>query len=704
MFAETITINGIEYTYDTTNNTAELTDGKSLSSAVTIPESITVNGITYPVTSIGYKAFDGCSNMTSVAIPNSVTSIGWCAFWDCSGLTSVTIPNSVNYIGWGAFSGCNRLTSVAIGNSVTSIDSSAFNDCSSLTSVTIPNSVTSIGDCSFYNCNSLTSVTIGNSVTSIGGSAFCNCSSLKEVHVSDIVAWYNISFYDSYSNPLCYATKLYLDDKLVSDLVIPNGVKKINEYAFYGCSSLTSVTIGNSVTSIGDSAFKDCSSLTSVRFLGSVPPTGGAFNSYAMIYVPSEALDAYRTKFSKEHVVAFETQKTLDIILSQTGKLVDNIINLSADDMLQVTSVKVSGDMNGSDFLALNKLTNIVNLDISDANIVAGGGNYYQEYQTKNDAFKKFQLYALTALQTLKLPNTLQSIEDEAFRDDSSLISVTIPNSVTSIGNYAFYNCSGLSALTIPQSVTSISTRAFYNCRNLASVTIGNSVSYMGYEVFYNCSGLTSVTIGNAVTFIGTSAFCGCSNLEEVHISDIASWCNIYFDSTDANPLCYAHDLYLGDELVTNLEIPNGVKEIKKYAFYCCNNLTSVVFPNSVTSIGKYAFHYCNSIASVYSHNTIPPSPNSDSFSDYDATLYVPIGSKTDYWLHPIWGKFNKIEEFDPAGVEDIEAGDALLPTEYYNLNGVKVATVAPGEQPAGLVSGIYITRCGNKTAKAIIR
>lgn len=140
--------------------------GCSCLTSITIPNS---------VTSIGDDAFGACDGLTSLTIGNSVTSIGECAFFGCSGLTSLIIPNSVTSIGWGAFDDCRGLTSITIPNSVTSISESAFSRCSSLTSVTIPNSVTSIGEGAFTSCSSLTSVTIPNSVTSIGEGAFFFC-------------------------------------------------------------------------------------------------------------------------------------------------------------------------------------------------------------------------------------------------------------------------------------------------------------------------------------------------------------------------------------------------------------------------------------------------------------------------------------------------------------------------------------------------
>ncbi len=281
-FTGTAVIDDINYYINTEDKTAEVRANYALyepydnsySGDVVIPETVEYDGVTCNVTSIGERAFSGCSGLTSVTIPNSVTNIGISAFRSCSKMTSVTIPNSVTSIGGSAFSGCSGLTSVTIPNSVTSIGWSAFEDCSSLTSVTIGNSVTSIGSSAFWGCSSLTSVTIGNSVTSIGESAFYKCSGLTSVQISDLEAWCNISFSNYYASPLYYAHYLYLNGEEVKDLVIPNSVTSIGNSAFSGCSGPTSVTIPNSVTSIGDYAFCECSDLTSVTIPNSVTSIG----------------------------------------------------------------------------------------------------------------------------------------------------------------------------------------------------------------------------------------------------------------------------------------------------------------------------------------------------------------------------------------------------------------------------------------------
>ena len=202
--------------------------GKTLSTFI-IPSSLEGTVITR----IGSSAFNNCTGLTSITIPDSVTSIGDHAFSGCTGLTSITIPDSVTSIEGSAFKGCTSLTSITIPDSVTSIGNYAFYDCTRLTSITIPDGVTSIGVQTFYNCYSLTSITIPDGVTSIGDYAFQYC------------------------------------DRLTS-ITIPDSLTSIGDGAFYYCTSLTSVTIPDSVTSIGERAFYYCTSLTSITYQGTI--------------------------------------------------------------------------------------------------------------------------------------------------------------------------------------------------------------------------------------------------------------------------------------------------------------------------------------------------------------------------------------------------------------------------------------------------
>ena len=154
--------------------------------------------------------------------------------------------------------------------------------------------------------------------------------------------------------------------------------------------------------------------------------------------------------------------------------------------------------------------------------------------------------------------------------------------------------------------VTSIKDEAFMNCSVLTSVTIGNGVTSIGSYAFSSCSGLTSVTIPGSVKSIGREAFYHCYGLTSVHITDLAAWCKISFsDYAYSNPLSYAHHLYLNNQEITDLVIPDGVTSIGMWAFYGCSSLTSITIPNSVTSIGEGAFYECSGLTSVTIPNSV---------------------------------------------------------------------------------------------------
>ncbi len=252
--------------------------------SVVIPGTITYQGTTYDVTSIGDLAFFECSSLTSVTIPISVTSIGLATFGGCSSLTSVTIPNSVTSIEELAFANCSSLTSITIPNSITHIRSGTFDGCSSLTSVTIPNSVTSIGGGVFYGCSSLTSVTLPNNITELPCFVsldffnnnyryygfFANCSSLTSVTIPNSVT----SIGDSTFSGCSSLTSMTIDmSHIIGDTTFSYWEDQYTYESPFNIPSLQNLTLGENVTSIASGTFKDCIFLQNVTCLATTPPT-----------------------------------------------------------------------------------------------------------------------------------------------------------------------------------------------------------------------------------------------------------------------------------------------------------------------------------------------------------------------------------------------------------------------------------------------
>ena len=612
-----------------------------------------------PVTSIGRNAFDDCSQLTSITIPNSVTNIDY-AFSNCRNLSNIYYTGDIK--GWCEIDGLRYLMRSSYGSythtlyidgikvegdlvipdSVTSIGDGAFLGCTGLTSITIPNSVTSIGDDAFWGCKDLTSITIPDSVTtSISSGAFDN------------TAWYySQPYYDTiYLGKVAYGykgimpdnttitlkegtlgiaenafsrcdglTNIILPDGLITigdsafsgcknltSIVIPASVTILGDYAFSGCKNLTSVTIGNGVTSLGDGVFESCKSLTSITIPASV--TNISLHAFPFCSgLKNINVAKGNPKYHSNGNCLIETESKTLVLGCQTSVIPTN------------GSVTKIGDIS---FWGCENLTNI------------------------------------------SIPDGITSIGVSAFIYCNGLASIAIPASVTSIADNAFFGCSGLSSITVAKnnakyhsdgnclidtenktlmsgcknsiipsdgSVTSIGKYAFYDCTELTSITIPDSVTSIDKSAFSGCTGLTSVTIPGSVTSIGEYAFNRCYKLVEVYNKSSLSITagseengyvayyakNIYTEegksklTTDENGYVIYTDgdekilvAYLGTE--TELTLPAYITQIYNYAFRDCTGLTSVTIPNSVTNIRNYAFAYCTELTSV----TIPDSVTS---------------------------------------------------------------------------------------------
>ncbi len=563
----------------------------SLTSAV-IPES---------VTQIGNSAFRDCGSLTSIVIPKGITTIGELTFYNCSSLASITIPKGVISIGNGAFSWCDNLHDVYIEDilawckitfisqnsnplcngsklhcngkivddllipaEVAIINNYTFSGCSSLTNVTIPEDVTSIGDYAFYNCSSLTNITIPEGVTRIGSGAFQGCSSLVNIRIPDSVTSIGNYVFASCSG--------------LESITIPEGITSIGENAFQSCSSLTSIVMPESVTSIGESAFLMCGKLLSITIPKGVTSIG-------------ESAFAYCTNL-KEIIYPGTTEQWNAITKGTYWDLNCSYTLICLGD---------SQESPGSQGLEYTLSTDGTYYIVSgigtctDTEIVIP--STHEGLPVKEIGYRAF--YNCSSITSIVIPEGVTSIGDYVFERCSNLTSIVIPEGVTRIGSWVFYRCSSLTSIAIPENVTRIGEYAFNFCSSLTSIVLPESVTSIGESAFRACSSLTSIVIPEGVTSIGESAFSGCTSLCGVYIDDVSAWCEITFESADANPLYCGHNLYCNGELVENLVIPKGTTSIGTCAFYNCSSITSIVIPEGVTSIGSSAFSYCSKLTGI---------------------------------------------------------------------------------------------------------
>ena len=425
-------------------------------------------------------------------------------------------------------------------------------------------------------------------------------------------------YYNITSNSAPYAVEVtsksssypYNDGVMFTSVTIPqnvtyNGtnysVTSIGEYAFYYCSSLTSITIPNSVTSIGDRAFWNCDNLTSITIPNSVTRIGkAAFHwctSLTSITIPNSVTSIGYNAFSY---------------------------------CSSLTSITIPNSVTSIGENAFSSCDNIKTM------VVRSGNTVYDSRNNCNAIIETATNTLIAGCQNTIIPSSVTSIGRGAFYWCSSLTSITIPNSVTSIGSSAFSGCSSLTSITIPNGVTSIGEYAFEDCYSLTSITIPNSVTSIGRGAFNRCSSLTSITIPNSVTSIGDYAFQGCSSLTSITIPNgVTSIGNSAFFRCDS---------------LTSITIPNSVTSIGNSAFFGCSSLTSITIPNSVTSIGKRSFMDCSSLVSVTMLATTPPSVGGDVFYSIasDAVLYILDTADKSAYQKAVGEYFNKIETLPP--------------------------------------------------------
>ena len=601
--------------------------------------------------SIGESAFECCISLRNITIPNSVTNIGFSAFYYCLNLESISVP----FIG-AAKDGTENTHFGYIFGAI-SYSKHSSNVPSSLKKVTITGG-SSVDSYAFYDCKNITEIIIYDGIISIGSNAFSNCSALDKVNITSLDAWYNIDFGNYNANPLCYSTKLYVNNNLVTELIIPDTVTEIKPYAFYNCVGLTSITIPDSVTSIGDSAFYGCTELTKVAI--------GSIETWCDLNFANGSANPLRYA----DYLYISGNIVTDIAIPDT---VIEIKSYAFYGYKALTSIIISDKVTSIGNYAFYGCSNLESLTIPFVGATKDGtNNTHFGYFFGASSYSNNSSYVPSSLKKVVVLGGV--ITANAFKGCSYIESITIPfvgATKNGTSNTHFGYIFGASSYSnnfsnVPSSLKTviildgeISTNSFYGCKGIENITLPNSITKIESSTFNGCTSLETVN-GVPVTLesIGAQAFANCTSLKTISyegeynewrfIEKATSWADgagdyelicapskglLYEMSNDGSEFYISEfdKTMLPSELVNDenktvnipekfanrpvteimmqsfynckdiavITIPDTVVKIGDYAFANCDKLTSLVIPEGVVSLGKGIFSGCNSLVSI---------------------------------------------------------------------------------------------------------
>lgn len=670
--------------------------------SVIIPE--THNGL--PVVEIGEQAFINCENIERLSIPSSIRVISPSAFDGCQNLRYNEYDNAY-YLGNDKNpyvvlmqAKDQAIDSCIIHEKTKIINHGAFVLCENLTDITIPNGVVFIGINAFFGCDRLTDISVPDSIQLVAEGAF-ECANLS-------YNLYNGAYYlGNNINP--YVFLIQAADE-VTDCVIHENTKVINNFVFQNCDSLKSVSIPGGIVSIGPDLFYNCVNLTSVEIENGIKEIGqGMFSGcekLETVVIPDSVLSIGYGAFvgcsnlksiSIGSSVSFIGNDAFHGCRSLTEIVIPNsVTSIGWNIFAGCESLQTVVIGRGVTFIGGSAFRDCSNLE--EITVIDGNTAYYTAGNCLIDIENQSIVLGLNDC-VIPSDGSVLSIADYAFSARDKLTNIEIPESIQSIGSYAFSNCTNLTTVSFAENsqLRGIADYAFENCGKLTSIMFPEGIDYIGRYALFNCESLTDIFIPASVEDIGDDVFRGCTSIESIRVANGNA---TYHSKGNCLIETESKTLILGCK---NSKIPSdgSVTSIGDYAFDDCTGLTSIVIPDSVTSIGMEAFNDCTGLTSIAIPNNVT-SIGMNAFNGCNAlTIYCEATSKPDgwdvywnrYYSHsPFYGLRNSCYPVVWNCKSDEIADDGYI---YEVIGGIRYAlkdgTATVSGQPSNISASIII-------------